>query len=358
MNREFLQLAQVFEDKVHIGGWFVSEKLDGMRAWWDGGVTRGIPCSQVPWANTAKDGRLKVAPIATGLWSRYGKVIHAPDWWLDSLPPMSLDGELWTGRSQYQILRDIAGHHSGDEGWSQILFMVFDCPSPEVVLADGRINNPNFSRTLKDCPLYWNRFRGDKEIYSCHPCSSFESRYGGMVQRIHPDKYKAIVLPQDRLSLNLDEAKSQLAQALANILEKKGEGLIIRDPSALYEPKRIRGIQKVKPVLDSEATVTGYVWGRSTDKGSKLLGLMGALIVEWKNITFELSGFTDLERELVKNHPNATPHEHIDRAGKQVTADYTSKHFPIGSVVTFKYRELTDEGIPKEARYFRKREQE
>ena len=44
MNREFVQLAQVYDPKKHgIAGWFVSEKLDGMRCLWDGGITRGLP---------------------------------------------------------------------------------------------------------------------------------------------------------------------------------------------------------------------------------------------------------------------------------------------------------------------------
>jgi len=68
-NREFLMLAQVYDPKKHaIGGWRVSEKKDGERCWWDGGITRGIPKSRVPWANTKKDARYRTAPIATGLW--------------------------------------------------------------------------------------------------------------------------------------------------------------------------------------------------------------------------------------------------------------------------------------------------
>ena len=42
-RREFLMLAHKFNPKKHrIGGWYMSEKLDGMRCWWDSGVTRGI----------------------------------------------------------------------------------------------------------------------------------------------------------------------------------------------------------------------------------------------------------------------------------------------------------------------------
>jgi len=100
INREFVMLAQVYNPSKHkIGGWFVSTKYDGQRCIWDGGASRGIPKIEVPWANNKKDERYLERPIATGLWSRYGNVIHAPDWFLDGLPTgMLLDGELWSGR--------------------------------------------------------------------------------------------------------------------------------------------------------------------------------------------------------------------------------------------------------------------
>jgi hypothetical protein len=53
---------------------FVSEKYDGFRAWWDGGVSRGLPITAVPWANKNKKDRLLREPVSTGLWSFYGNV--------------------------------------------------------------------------------------------------------------------------------------------------------------------------------------------------------------------------------------------------------------------------------------------
>jgi len=41
------------------------------------------------------------------------------------------------------------------------------------------------------------------------------------------------------------------------------------------------------------------------------------------------------------------------RPGQDMPAGTQGKHFKVGQVVTFIYRELSDEGIPKEARYFR-----
>jgi DNA ligase-1 len=85
---------------------------------------------------------------------------------------------------------------------------------------------------------------------------------------------------------------------------------------------------KVKPSRDSEATVVGYTWGKG-----KLEGLMGSMLVDWEGIQFELSGFTNEERVIHCKHYEAD----------------------IRETVSFKYRELTDDGKPKEARYWRER---
>ena len=64
----------------------------------------------------------------------------------------------------------------------------------------------------------------------------------------------------------------------------------------LWTPKRVDHLLKYKAFKDAEAYVVGYTWGERTDLGSKLLGKMGALIVEWSGRRFKLSGFTDEER--------------------------------------------------------------
>src|SRR5437763_15350446 len=118
-----------------------------------------------------------------------------------------------------------------------------------------------------------------------------------------------------------------------------------------------------------EGEVIGYVWGEETNKGSKLLGLMGSMIVQLESgVIFNLSGFTNAERILtvkperwegigIKNPDSARTFaaEHGKRnPGEQVPEWVQSDLFPIGSKVTFKYRELTSEGKPKEAKYWRR----
>ena len=77
-------------------------------------------------ANTAKDARLLVQPIATGLWSRYAKPIHAPAWFLDQLPEIPLDGELYLGAGEFQELISIVKQHNPDGRWANVKYMVFD----------------------------------------------------------------------------------------------------------------------------------------------------------------------------------------------------------------------------------------
>ena len=120
LRREFLQLADHYDPHKHdVAGWFVSEKLDGTRCFWDGGITRGLPTEQVPWASIIdpKTGqkKAKIKPLSTGLWSRYGNPIMAPDWWLNQLPCCPLDGELWAGRGKFQLCRSICGGDTPDE---------------------------------------------------------------------------------------------------------------------------------------------------------------------------------------------------------------------------------------------------
>src|SRR6056297_2593239 len=99
-RREFLLLADTFKaDKHNPIGMIASEKLDGNRCFYDGGITRGVDTINVPWSaiHHPKTGKVKdkIKPKATGLWSRYANPIQAPDWFLDQLPPVPLDGELY-----------------------------------------------------------------------------------------------------------------------------------------------------------------------------------------------------------------------------------------------------------------------
>ncbi|AKU93349.1 DNA ligase (ATP) [Labilithrix luteola] len=89
-------LAKPWTDKVDPTGWWMSEKLDGVRAIW-------------------KDGEF---------WSRNGKPFYAPDWFKAQMPSTQLDGELFIGRKQFDATVSAVRSSSGD--WSKVKYHVFD----------------------------------------------------------------------------------------------------------------------------------------------------------------------------------------------------------------------------------------
>lgn len=96
-----LPLANVYHPGVDLQAYWVSEKLDGVRAYWDG----------------------------KKLWSRGGNVYVAPDWFTEDFPDQPLDGELWSGRQRFAELSGVVRKHQPvDSEWRQVRFHVFDQP--------------------------------------------------------------------------------------------------------------------------------------------------------------------------------------------------------------------------------------
>ena len=353
-KREFVQLAHTLNPAKHmIAGRMMSEKLDGMRCIWDGGASRGIPASDVPWANTEKDARFVEAPISTGLWSRYGNVIHAPAWFLDTLPSgVMLDGELWCGPGQFQRVVSITRSLDSSD-WNEVTFKVLDMIDPSIIFQYGIIDNTNFHKVIVNCIEWWKEHTPTKPI---HVPRSFSTRYN-LLFKVLADNDSLELHVQRHLPLSTPQAQRALDLFLEKILDRGGEGIILRNPATLWVPERTQDVLKYKPWLDAEGTVVGYTWGRETDKGSKLLGKMGALIlVSDTGKEFKLSGFTDAERKFdsIRDGVNIAAIGGVHQGETMIHEGIYNPQFPRGSRVTFKYRELTEDGVPKEARYWRK----
>ncbi len=94
-------LAETWDGQLDPTGWWLSEKLDGVRAYWDG----------------AK------------LWSRLGNVLHAPEWFVAGLPNHPLDGELFLARKSFQKTIAIVRRQDKSDHWKQVKFLVFDAPA-------------------------------------------------------------------------------------------------------------------------------------------------------------------------------------------------------------------------------------
>ena len=353
-KREFLQLAHKYDPKKHlVGGWLCSEKLDGMRAFWDGGISRGYKCSEVPYANTMKDYRLVELPVATGLWSRAGKAIFAPDWFLDKLPNFACDGELFSGRGSFQYcMSTVKRFDPNDDSWNKIQYVCFGRPSFYDVFAIGQIqDHKSFNIKITMSTLEWALNNAVGRAVRIEKAT--------IPSRVDLVEYNNEVFewhPQTRLPMSSVDYVPFLEAELDRILGLGGEGLMLRNPHIPIEHCRSHNLLKVKSYEDDEGTIIGYVWGKATDKGSKLLGLMGALRVSYKNKEFLLSGFTEAERELVFKSDGSSAQDYGSQFadGEAVDIDLiTNPQFQVGNTVRFKYRELTDEGLPKEARYMR-----
>ncbi|MCK6390877.1 MAG: DNA ligase [Azonexus sp.] len=94
-------LANVYHEGIDPAAYLVSEKLDGVRAIWDG----------------------------KNLHFRSGHPVNAPHWFTAALPTEALDGELWIARGQFEKLSaTVRRSEPVDEEWRQVRYMIFELP--------------------------------------------------------------------------------------------------------------------------------------------------------------------------------------------------------------------------------------
>jgi ATP-dependent DNA ligase len=238
---------------------------------------------------------------------------------------------------------------------------MYDIPPLETVFSSGIINNPNYKKTFDFDLIYgWIRDQETKGFYYQDipgPMVTFRTNYNqimgyGSNKAIIPHKQYELPFQTSLAEKHLDIQRMKLLPT--------EDGLIVRHPDKIWVPEQSHHVLKVKDFDDDEAVVIGYVTGRETDKGSRLLGMMGAMEVEWNGKIFEISGFTDEERKLTTRDPFTTPMiDVIDWAKAnpetKVPENITALHFPRGSIITFKYQGVSDEGIPNSANYWRQK---
>jgi DNA ligase-1 len=239
-------LAERWDNETDLSGWWMSEKLDGVRAYWDG----------------------------KQFLSRLGNVYHAPDWFLEGLPDVPLDGELWLRRKGFQRTVSIARRQDKSDHWRELRYVVFDAPGH---------------------------------------AAPFEARMEFFQEVITKRKPPFAVAHPHEVCRGLDHLRKELARVEA----LGGEGLMMRQPRSKYEVGRSLTLLKVKSFQDAEARVLEHQPGAGRHKGR-----LGALFVELADGTrFAVgTGFSDAERE-------SPP--------------------PVGSVITFRYQELSEGGVPR-----------
>jgi DNA ligase 1 len=250
-------LAEIYRSQVDVGQYLVSEKLDGVRAIWDGQSLR----------------------------FRSGKTINAPRWFLDGLPKTPLDGELWLGRGNFERLSGIVRKEVSDDAeWRQVRYMIFELPGAPGTFAQRA---EQIRETVRQADVSWL-----SEI----------------------EQFPVI----DRNSLQ---------KRMKEIVRAGGEGLMLHRADAHYETGRSDTLLKMKPWEDAEALVIGHLPGKG-----KYTGVLGALRVRTEDgREFSLgTGFTDQKRR---------------------------DPLPVGTTVTYRYRDLTKHGLPRFASFLRVREE-
>ncbi|KZV61293.1 DNA ligase/mRNA capping enzyme [Peniophora sp. CONT] len=231
-------------------GWWISEKLDGVRTYWNGRAMK----------------------------SRLGNKFTPPKWLTDKLPTdFTLDGELFTGRGNFQDTVSIVKTMNSSK-WKSVTFQIFDIPSS-----------------------------GDKV---------FEARVAEMKKLFGPGGQYAC---DEVVVLEHEQARDRqhVLDKLQEITEVGGEGLMLRKPGSLYEPRRSAALMKVKTFFDAEAEVIGYEKGHG-----KYAGSTGSLKCKMESgKTFNVgTGLSDKQR---KNPPK------------------------IGSIIVYRFQELTRSGVPR-----------
>ncbi len=104
-----LQKAGIYRDQ-NVTGWFMSEKLDGIRGYWDG----------------------------KRLLTKRGYRIVAPKYFIKNFPPFALDGELWIKRGAFEEVQSVVLDERVSLRWKEVTYNIFEVPN-----ADG-----NFTQRL------------------------------------------------------------------------------------------------------------------------------------------------------------------------------------------------------------------
>ena len=139
-------------------GWWMSEKLDGVRAWWDG----------------------------KGFVSRLGNAYLAPDWFTKTLPDFPLDGELWLGRKQFQRCVSIVRRQDRNDAWQDVRFVVFDAP-----LAAGP-----FEQRLAHCAQWFASTAQQYAVLHAHEACRGQSHLDEELQRVEALGGEGLMLRQ------------------------------------------------------------------------------------------------------------------------------------------------------------------
>ena len=286
---EGMKVPREFKDKKFAPeGWLMSEKKDGLRA--------------------------RYNPETKGFISRNNKPYNAPSWFIESMPNVHLDGELFCGRGNFEKMGGARRKVPLNSDWFNYKFHVYDTPEINATFHD-RYNA--LEKVVKVSEELWNMYKKDLG-------EEFENVTCPLVLTKH---YEV-------------ESIEQMKEYYQKVLDLGGEGIMLKNPSSDYENKRSNHLLKVKPDFDREAIIVDY-----KDGTGKYEGKLGAFIC--KQLINHDSYMTI---DNIPDHEFAT-----SGMNDEVRDNYKLTH-PIGTVITFKCSGYTNSGKPRFARYLRIRD--
>ena len=97
----FIQKPKTYTGQEEITGWVMSEKLDGIRGYWDG----------------------------KKIMTRKGLPLNPPPWFIRNFPPFELDGELWSKRGDFEFIQSTVLDKNPGKTWKDITYNIFEVPN-------------------------------------------------------------------------------------------------------------------------------------------------------------------------------------------------------------------------------------
>ena len=281
--------------------WLMSEKFDGYRALFKYEMIDG--------------------ELVGVFYSRTGKRFMCPQWFLDSMPPPDLlgdnilDGELWAGRDNFQLMGTVRKKEPIDEEWMDIQFYVYDITTIKDTFVE-RLKKLKF--IVNFCDKRWNILKKRNEIVI--PFNNLDC---------------PIQFTQQKKITSLQ----QMDKYYGKIIQNGGEGIMIKHPTQFYENGRSSYMLKYKPCFDKEAIIIDYKFGKG-----KYVNKLGSFICK-PLINHDTFMTIDHDKDAIFT---------LSGMDDSVRKNYQKTH-PIGTIITFEYSGMTDKGVPRFGRYVRKR---
>ena len=286
-------------------GWYMSEKFDGYRALFCYEMVDGKPVGK--------------------FYSRNSKSFNAPDWFLESMPPPNLlgdkilDGELWAGRDNFQLMGIVRKKVPVPEEWLNIQYQVYDITNGEGGFVE-RLKE--LKRIVNFTIKSWSLRLKNEEFYIPDDTN------------IEPP---LIFAQQKRIT-----GEKMMKEFYQDIIDNGGEGIMIKHPLSAYDNGRSSYMLKFKPAFDREAVIIDYKMG---DPDSKYKGMLGSFICRpLKNHDTYMSIDKD------DNHIFT-----LSGMDDKIRKNYLRTHQK-GTIITFECSGFTDKGVPRFGRYLRIRD--